>query len=142
MPKQAQPKVLLAFDFGMRRIGVAVGQSLTNSATPLATLPAKDGIPSWETIKNLIETWQADALIVGIPYNMDGSEQDITKAARKFLRRLHRYHLPTYEVDERLTTVEARNQLYAKNLRAADIKNVDSFAAKLILESWLLQQDL
>ena len=133
MPESVE--VLLAFDFGMKKIGVAVGQSITKSANPLTILKAKDGIPSWDEIKNLIETWRADALVVGIPYNMDGSEQEIGYAAKKFAGRLkNHYHLPVFLVDERLTTVEAK--LLMKNKQAKQAREVDSTAAKLILESW------
>jgi len=135
------PQVLLGFDFGMKKIGVAVGQLVTMSATPLALLKAKDGIPSWEQIKELIKTWGAEALVVGIPYNMDGSEQEVTFAAKKFAARLkNHYHLPVFLVDERLTSVQARQDLNDNpNLQHTDA-NVDSVAAKLILESWLRDQ--
>ncbi len=121
----------------MRKIGVAVGQAITESATPLTIIKAKDGIPSWEEIDILIKEWGADALVVGIPYNMDGSEQEIGFAAKKFAVRLkNHYHLPVFLVDERLTTVQARYELKDKrNFKQAQ-RNVDSVAAKLILESW------
>jgi len=131
MPKDQPLQTLLAFDFGMKKIGTAVGQSLIQTGTPLTELPAKDGIPSWDAIKKLIEEWRADALVVGIPYNMDGSEQEITWAAKKFGNRLQdRFQLPVYFVDERLTTVEAKSELRHPS------KPVDSYAAKLILETW------
>lgn len=129
----SQQTILLGFDFGMRRIGVAVGQVITHSATPITTLTARDGIPNWEQIQVLIQQWQAEGLVVGIPYNMDGSNQDTTFAARKFKNRLHhRFRLPVHEVDERLTTKEARAQTNHQPR-----KKIDSYAAKLILESWL-----
>ncbi len=123
---------LLGFDFGMKRIGVAVGQTITASANPLPTLKAQDGIPNWDAIETLIKTWHADGIIVGIPLNMDGTEQNTTRLATKFANRLHaRFNLPVYKVDERLTTVEARQHTKT---------NIDSYAAKLILESWLREQ--
>lgn len=127
--------VLLSFDFGLKTIGLAVGQTLTETATPLPTLAAKDGIPNWDTIKTLIQQWRAQALVVGLPYNMDGSEQHTTFAARKFGNRLkEKFQLPVYFVDERLTTKEAKSLYFeqAKNSRC----DIDSYAAKLILESW------
>lgn len=138
MPKAKKtPQVLLGFDFGMRKIGISVGQTITKSASPLTILKAKDGIPSWKLIETLIKTWEADALVVGIPYNMDGSEQEIGFAAKKFAARLKdHYHLPVFLVDERLTTVEAKQELKERRgLRLAE-REVDSIAAKLILESW------
>ena len=109
MPKVKLPQVLLAFDFGMKKIGVAVGQSITESATPLTELVARDGIPDWGKILELIETWKADALVVGLPYNVDGSQQEVTLAAKKFGNRLQdRFQKTVYFVDERFTTVEAK----------------------------------
>jgi len=129
---------ILAFDFGLARIGVAVGQTVTNTATPLATLKAKDGIPDWQIVKKLIQEWQPTRLIVGEPFNMDSSEQEITKRARKFANRLHgRFGLPFEMFDERLTSAAAREEIFEyggyKKLKKTKI---DSIAAALILESW------
>ena len=128
------------FDFGMKYIGVAVGQTLTQSATPLTTLTAKDGIPDWEQIDALIQTWQPQLLIVGLPLNMDGSEQAITHVAKRFAKRLaHRFQLPVQHIDERLTSVDARARLYANGgYRALADGDVDSVAAQLIVETWML----
>lgn len=132
----AQPQIFLGFDFGMRRIGVAVGQALTQSASPLTTIKAQDGVPAWEEIARLIKTWDVNALIVGIPYNMDGTEQDTTFAARRFAHKLkNHFHLPVHLVDERLTTIEARGQMEKLE------RGIDSHAAKIILESWLRQNN-
>lgn len=138
MPRtQTTAQVLLGFDFGMRNIGVAVGQAITQTATPLSNIKAKDGIPRWELIEALIKTWKADAMVVGIPYNTDGSEQETSFAARKFAARLKaRYHLPVFLMDERLTTVEAKLALKERRGTGAAEHEVDSVAAKLILESW------
>ena len=131
------PRVLLGFDFGMRKIGVAVGQIITQSASPLTIIKAKDGIPSWKAIETLIKTWKADALVVGIPYNMDGSEQEIGLAAKKFANRLEsHFHLPVFLADERLTTNEAKRSLKAQRTHPPTRHEIDSVAAKLILESW------
>ena len=129
------PATLLAFDFGMRKIGVAVGQSVTKTAEPLTPLKAQDGIPEWDQIDALIKEWQVAALVVGLPLNMDGSEQHIMFAAQKFARRLeHKFKLPVFLNDERLTTKEAQRILVERNDRKT---SVDSFAAVLILESWM-----
>lgn len=130
---------VLGFDFGMKHIGVAVGQTITRSANPLSSLKAKDGIPNWDNISKLITTWNAKALVVGIPLNMDGTEQPITAAAKKFSNRLEaRFNLPVHHVDERLTTVEAKQQLFdSSGYKALDKSSIDSYSAKLILESWL-----
>ena len=129
---------VLAFDFGLARIGVAVGQPITATATPLATLKAKDGMPDWQIIEKLLKEWQPKLLIVGEPFNMDSSDQEITKRARKFANRLHgRFGLPFEMFDERLTSAAAREEIFEyggyKKLKKTEI---DSIAAALILESW------
>jgi len=129
---------ILAFDFGLARIGVAVGQQITQTATPLNTLKAKDGSPNWNEVEKLIKEWQPKVLIIGEPFNMDNSDQDITLRARKFGNRLHgRFGLPIEMFDERLTSAAARDEIFEyggyKKLKKTQI---DSVAAALILESW------
>ncbi|QTS84253.1 Holliday junction resolvase RuvX [Coxiella endosymbiont of Amblyomma nuttalli] len=142
MPKPAT-LTALGFDFGMKRIGLAVGQTLTCTANPLPILNVRDGIPHWKKIETLIEIWDTHALVVGIPYNMDQSEQYLTFSARKFARKLRsRFQLPVYTVDERLTTFEAKRQ-WCERKKQRNVKipeQFDSHAAKLILEQWL-QED-
>ena len=131
------PEVLLGFDFGMKRIGVAVGQTLTGSAQALSILPARDGIPDWSRIQALIHTWCATGLVVGVPYHMDGRPQHTTRLALKFSERLKKhFDLPVYLVDERLTSVHAR-QMVSEQTKRRPPAEIDSLAAKLILESWL-----
>jgi putative pre-16S rRNA nuclease len=133
-------QILLAFDFGLRRIGVAVGQRITQSATPLPALAARKGQPSWAQIAELIAQWQPDLLLVGLPYQMEGGEQAISFAARRFADQLkERFQLPVSLVDERLTTREAKRQLADSGIKYQDYPSIDSYAAKLILESWLLE---
>lgn len=133
------PEVYLGFDFGYKRIGVAVGQRLTCSATPLNTLAAKQGIPDWDLIKNLINQWRPQALIIGLPTCIDDSELYTTKAAQRFAKQLtNKFSLPVHLVDERLSTVEAREQLFAQGgYRKLKNSEVDSIAACVILEQWL-----
>src|SRR3990167_5462077 len=109
------PKTVLGFDFGLKRIGVAVGQTLTKTANPLAVLKAQRNEPDWKDVTTLIQSWKAEALVVGIPYNMDGSEQPLTQLSRQFVKKLRaHFSLPVYTIDERLTTIEAKQQLYDK----------------------------
>lgn len=127
-------QTLLGFDYGEKRIGVAVGQTLTATATPLTTLPARYGKPDWDKVRTIIERWDPDALIVGLPLNMDGSEQAASKGAKRFARRLReRYPLDVHFADERLSTREAREREYTGNLR----QGVDALAAQVILEGWM-----
>lgn len=131
-------KILIGFDFGMKRIGVAVGQTVTKNARPLDTIQAKNGVPNWNAIGKLIKKWLPDALIVGIPLNMDGTEQPITAHARRFAIELHeKFQLPVYEMDERLTTKEAREKLFAVGgYKALQDGQVDRVAAQLIIQNW------
>lgn len=131
-------RTLLSFDFGMKRIGVAVGQSITKTANPLITLNAKAGVPQWHQIDALIKKWRPDALIVGIPLNMDGSEQALTHEARAFAKALGEHcKLSVHEVDERLTTKSAREALFeAGGYQALQNGDIDQFAAKILLENW------
>jgi putative holliday junction resolvase len=132
-------KVLLGFDFGSKRIGVAVGQELTRTATALETLNSRDGGPDWDGISRLINEWQPDALVVGLPFNLDGSEHETTRLARRFGNRLTgRYNLPVFTIDERLSSVEAERILEEQG--RFDKEEVDKLAAQIILESWLAQQ--
>lgn len=128
-------KSVLGFDFGMRRIGVAIGQTITATARPLEVLPALNGAPNWEDVSRLIEEWKPQALVVGQPLAMDGSSSDITKAAKRFGNRLNgRYHLPVFSMDERLSSREAENMQRDGEART---QSVDSIAAAIILQSWL-----
>jgi len=134
-------KILLGFDFGMKRIGVAVGQTITKSATPLETLQAKNGIPNWILMDKLVKKWVPDAFVVGIPLNMDGTEQPLTQQARQFANSLQtRFDLPIYEMDERLTTKDAKESLFNKGgYKALRDGQVDSIAAQLILQNWFME---
>ena len=132
----------IAFDFGLKYIGVAIGQTITDSARPLATLRAQDGTPRWDEIQKLLTTWQPNILVVGVPLNMDGGDQHVTHAARQFAKQLStRYHLPVQMIDERLTTVAAKAEIFAtKGYKGLRKEAIDSMAAVLILEDWLQSQ--
>ena len=124
----------LSFDFGTRRVGVAVGNTLLKQAQPLKTVAA-EGDARFAALAALIEEWQPDALVVGVPFHPDGAEHENTLRARRFARQLHgRFRLAVHEVDERYTTTEALS------LGAAD---ADAAAAALILDQFLreLQRD-
>ena len=146
------PRTLLAFDYGTKRIGVAVGQELTKTATPLHTLDIPSSIIDWNAIDQLVTEWYPDAFVVGLPLNADGTEHHVSKAAKQFGNQLQaRYNLPTYWIDERLTSSEAESMIAAsrsgkKSRQKPGAKRqtakvqIDSVAAKLILESWFNQQ--
>lgn len=136
----ARPRTLLAFDFGLKRIGVAVGQTQTRSANPLETVAVKRERPDWDAIAKLIKTWTPDALVVGWPLNMDGSEQEMTHRAERFGRQLNgRFGLSVHLVDERLTTREAKSRL---ELDGRIDHDADPVAAQIILEDWFSLQNV
>lgn len=132
---------VLGFDYGRTRIGVAVGQTVTRTASPVTTLPAVNGQPDWDQVTALISEWQPAALVVGLPINMDGTPGETTEAAQRFARQLEgRYRLPVHLVDERLSSRAAEERLADSHLpkkRRHDKRSVDAFAAQIILETWL-----
>ncbi|MDH5516545.1 MAG: Holliday junction resolvase RuvX [Gammaproteobacteria bacterium] len=141
----SQNKVIhtvLGFDFGAKRIGIAVGQTLTSSATPLQTLNNVNDKPDWQRIEALLNEWKPEALVVGLPYLLDGKATEMTLRADKFSRRLHgRFGLPVFTVSETLSSFEAEEQL--KQTKKIDKQNkheIDKLAAALITETWLQQQ--
>ena len=129
----------MGFDYGTKSIGVATGQMITATAQPLAAIKANDGIPNWDQIKNLIEEWKPDLIIVGLPLNMDGTEQGITLRAKKFAQRINgRFGVKFEYQDERLTTTSAREFIFEKGgYKALEKGKIDSVSAALILESWM-----
>lgn len=129
---------ILAFDYGLKSIGVAVGQQLTGSASTLKALKAQDGTPDWQQIENLLKEWQPAFVVVGLPLNMDGTEQPFTARVHKFVNRLHgRFGIKVITHDERLTTVESRAELFAQGgFKKLSKDAVDCWSAKLILESY------
>ena len=136
-------RTILAFDFGLRQIGVAVGNSLLATTQPLAVMRAKEGVPDWQAVAQLIDEWRPDLLVVGDPINMDGSDSELSTRARKFARRLHgRLGLPVAMADERLSSFEAK-QLSREQGHRGDYRRhpIDSQAAELVLRSWLHSPD-
>jgi len=147
MPDEAArnkaPEVVLAFDFGARRIGVACGDTVSRHASPLGGIPAGPAGPRWEAIESLVREWQPALMVVGLPYNADGSESGAASHARDFARELtRRYELPVELVDERYSSLEAGARL--KEARASGLRrrrvakaDIDAEAACVILERWL-----
>ena len=124
-------RTLLAFDFGLRRTGVASGNSVTRTAEPLTTL-CDQGDARFEPIGRLIREWQPAALVVGVPFHPDGAPHDNTLRARRFARQLHgRFKLPVHEVDERYSTTEALSQ---------GAHDADAAAAAILLEQYFREQ--
>ena len=141
MPDIGQ-RTVLAFDFGTKSIGVAVGQEVTGTASHLAALKARDGIPDWQQIAALYEEWQPHLVVVGLPLNMDGSEQEMTQRAKKFANRLHgRFKVAVETCDERLTTTDAKSMLFELGgYKKLTKDKIDSVSACVIFTSWIESQ--
>ena len=138
--------VIMGFDYGTRKIGIAVGQLITKTANPIAIISARDGVPDWSEIEKLILEWQPAQLVVGLPLNMDETESEMSRRSLKFARRLTgRFNIPHHTIDERLTSREARSlhESHSSTRRGpADrsLDEIDDIAAQIILESWLKLQ--
>ena len=135
---------ILAFDFGRRRIGVAVGQQVTGSANPLCVVKNSESGPDWQAIDKILQEWQPASLVVGMPANADGSRAKIATYVDEFIDELGRFQRPVHTVDERYTSLEAEEML--KSERAMGIRGrirkemIDSTAAVLIAERWLRKE--
>ena len=135
-------QTVIGFDYGTKSIGVAVGQTITGTASPEPALKASDGIPNWQQIEALLKQWQPNTIVVGLPLNMDGTEQEITTRARKFANRIHgRFGVQVILQDERLTTADAKSRLFELGgFKALSKGKIDSVSAVLIVESYFENQ--
>ena len=136
------PGTVLGFDFGLRRIGVAVGQTLTGTARPLVTLRSGNDGPDWEAIARLVEQWQPQILVVGLPVHMDGNPHELSAAVQGFAAQLHdRHGLPVEFIDESLSSHAAQQMAMGGGAPADRVakERLDRLAAQVILETWLTQ---
>ena len=123
---------IIAFDYGEKKIGVAVGQTSTNTSSPLQIIFNKDNKINWVSISSLLDEWKPDLILLGKPLNMDGSESEIMKKVDRFYKELKSIYDANIEfVDERLTTFEAR-----EILKDEKQDNVDAHAAKILIDNW------
>jgi len=137
---QSSSDTFLGFDFGIKKIGIAVGQITTSTASPLKTSRCIQKKPDWDFISQLIKEWHPAGLIVGVSRQTDGSDNIVTPKMLKFCKQLEgRYHLPVYQIDEALSTFEAKQMLFDElQVSAGKLWEVqDQLAAQLILQSWL-----
>jgi putative Holliday junction resolvase len=136
-------RTVLSFDYGLRRIGVAVGNTLTGTAEALATIDAVDGVPDWRAIDRCVADWRPAAIVAGVPYNMAGRDARLATAALRFADELRqRYGTEVHRVDERLTSREAEDDLRERRRSGAKTNrvrrgDVDREAARLLLLQWL-----
>ena len=135
------PETIVAFDFGLRRIGVAVGQDVTDSANPVAAIRNSDSGPDWQAIAGIVGEWRPSRLVVGMPLHEDGSPSEMAAHIKAFVAELERFGLPVEQIDERYSSLEAGALL--KSERALGLRGrisreeIDSVAAALIAERWL-----
>ena len=136
------PSYIIAFDYGTKSIGVAIGQEITGTASPLAALKARDGIPDWSQIEKIYEEWKPDIVVVGLPLNMDGTSQEMTQRAQKFANRLHgRFRVKVDVADERLSTADAKAMLFELGgYKKLTKDKIDSVSACVIFSSWAESQ--
>ena len=135
----AMVSTLLCFDFGLSNIGVAVGNTLTKEARPLAILPAQNGKPDWEKVTSLIQEWQPSSLVVGNPIDEQGQTTDLSEKASRFARQLNgRLQLEVVLHDERFSSKEAKSRAREAGHKGNYTTHpIDDLAASIILESWL-----
>jgi len=130
--------MVMAFDFGLKRIGIAVGNAELETSNALTTISARDGIPDWNQIEKLINEWGPTQIVVGDPLNFDGSDSEMATRARRFSRRLEaRFGLPCELIDERLSSIEAKALCKQSNARS---QHLDAVAAEIILQTWFDQR--
>ena len=125
-------------------VGIAVGQSITHTASPLATLAAEDGVPNWLEIQLLVQQWNPNALIVGVPYQLDGSSQLMTFCSLRFINKLkERFKIPVHQVDEELSSWEAKDRTlekYRNHKKKYTKRELHAHAAALLIEQWFSEQ--
>jgi putative Holliday junction resolvase len=129
----------LGIDYGMAKIGLAIGQQITKSATPLKQIKAKQGIPSWSEFELILKKWNPDTIVIGMPLNMEGKTQYMSRKTNIFCEMIkQKYNIPIFKTDERLTTKEARSLIFEEyGYKGLTKYSIDSFCAKLILEQWM-----
>jgi len=134
----------MGFDFGTKRIGIAMGQRITQTANGIGCINARDGIPNWEQLDALFEQWHPEAFVVGLPINMDGTPSEMSRRANKFSNRLNaRYRIPSFTIDERLSTFAAKEEAKSQGHKGHYKSDpVDALAAQFILESWFSEHPL
>lgn len=143
-----QPTLILALDFGVKKMGMALGNSLTQDARPFDILAMNNGQPDWDNLLGIIQTWNIDVVLVGLPLNMDGTDSMLTKRANKFARRLsHRLgerHIPTkvFLYDERLSSQEAKSLAWERGWITDEKQPIDDVAACLLLDGYFYDPSL
>ena len=137
-----ESSVLMAFDYGLRNIGIAIGQNITKSASTFYTIKAKEGEPDWIKLDSIVKEWEPTLFIVGDPFNMDGTRSEFQKRISQFSTKLkNRYKIRLHMMDERLTTKEAKERIKTGSSELKESTNKHSISAQIILEDWFRSID-
>ena len=139
---ESLPRVVMAFDFGIKNIGIAIGQEITKTASTFYSITAIDGQPNWSELDKIINEWQPNLFVVGDPFNMDGTRSKIQDLADRFSNSLNkRYDIDIEKTDERLSSREAKARLQNETIGTKDSSNMHSISAQVILEDWFRSKD-
>ena len=134
--------VVMAFDYGLKNIGIAIGQNITKSASTFYAIKAREGEPDWIKLDSIVEEWEPAIFIVGDPFNMDGTRSEFQKRISQFSTKLkNRYKIRLHMMDERLTTKEAKERIKTESSGLNESANKHSVSAQIILEDWFRSMD-
>ena len=138
----SEPRIVMAFDFGIKHIGIAIGQEITKTASTFYSIKALDGQPDWNELDDIIHEWKPDLIVVGDPYNMDGSRSKIQDMSDRFSDALYkRYQIQLEKTDERLSSREANERLQNLDIGTKSSSNKHSISAQVILEDWFRSKE-
>ena len=138
----SEPRIVMAFDFGIKHIGIAIGQEITKTASTFYSIKALEGQPDWNELDDIIHEWKPDLIIVGDPYNMDGSRSKIQDMSDRFSDALYkRYQIQLEKTDERLSSREANERLQNLDIGTKSSSNKHSISAQVILEDWFRSKE-
>ena len=138
----SEPRIVMAFDFGIKHIGIAIGQEITKTASTFYSIKALEGQPDWNELDDIIHEWKPDLIVVGDPYNMDGSRSKIQDMSDRFSDALYkRYQIQLEKTDERLSSREANERLQNLDIGKKSSSNKHSISAQVILEDWFRSKE-
>ena len=138
----SEPRIVMAFDFGIKHIGIAIGQEITKTASTFYSIKALEGQPDWNELDDIIHEWKPDLIVVGDPYNMDGSRSKIQDMSDRFSDALYkRYQIQMEKTDERLSSREANERLQNLDIGTKSSSNKHSISAQVILEDWFRSKE-
>ena len=138
----SEPRIVMAFDFGIKHIGIAIGQEITKTASTFYSIKALEGQPDWNELDEIIHEWKPDLIVVGDPYNMDGSRSKIQDMSDRFSDALYkRYQIQLEKTDERLSSREANERLQNLDIGTKSSSNKHSISAQVILEDWFRSKE-